>query len=146
MFSQVVFFFAKSTTEITSDITSAQLCLQSDRNLEKWKRSLSYAILATIVNLFYCKHVCGSSSHFVCDKHAFLQSLFRSHLPFLQLFPTVFICADAVEFEKYRSCSAIVFIQKSAVSDDQSALKAKAFGDIQNSSVTSTALSFQITP
>ena len=79
----------------------------------------------------------------------------RSYWPFLPLFLAVFICVDAVESEQYRSCNAIIFIQKSDVSNAQSALLAKAFGDLQNRppnprsifqfpnlSVTATALSF----
>ena len=112
-------------------------------------------ISATVVNLFYFKHICDISSHFVCDKPTFLQSLFRSYLPFLPVFSAVFICINAVESEQYRSCNAIIFIQKSDVSDAQSALSAKAFGALQNSppnpcsifqfpnlSVTATAMSF----
>ena len=38
------------------------------------------------------------------------------------IIPAVFISADAAEFEKFRSCNAIVFIQKLAFSDAQSAL------------------------
>ena len=49
---------------------------------------------------------------------------FCSHyyMPLLPLFPAIFICADAVEFEKYRNCDAIVFTEKLAVSEAQKAL------------------------
>ena len=107
---------------MTSEISSAQLYLQSERNLEKWKQSLYFVISATLVSLFYSKHVSYNKSHFVCNKHVFPQSLFCSHLLFLPLFPAVFTGADAAEFGKYRSCNAIYFIQKSFVSDAENAL------------------------
>ena len=105
--------------DITLCITSTQLYLQSDRNIEKWNQSLSYELSATVVNLFHCKQVFGINRCFLCIKHVFLQLLFCSRLPYLPLFPALMMiialniseCAKVMWYFHENNCSIVICLR-----------------------------------